>query len=403
MFKKIKTALNLKITYYGISYHDVNGSPEFHVLQLKQQGDNLSIVTSTVFTSIEETAAALPKNHQKVLILNSSKVFTKIATTSNKDSNTIINTSFPNFDFDNFYFEYHTVKDNGLVAICKKNTLDNLLEEFTKLAIHFSAISLGPISIATVLPYIKEEEIFTNHQKIVLTNNGDLNSIIAIENDMDVRYTINGLEVSNQFLLSFSGVLNRILAKNSHSNFNELEYTLAQNYTHKRIFTIGIQYGLGFIFGILLLNFLFFSSYHQEVNIIKSSLEIDNISKEKIIRLSEKVTLKEEKVKAILSATSSKSSFFLDQIGSSIPNELLLTSLTFNPLEKRVKSGEQIKLLDNSILISGTSNNSGIFSNWITTLEKLPWIANVETIDYDYAGKNSSLFKIQLLILNDEQ
>ena len=75
-------------------------------------------------------------------------------------------------------------------------------------------------------------------------------------------YSINGLEIENTKLLTFSGALAYILqSKSTTANFEKEENKLITNFQQQRFFSQFFKFGLGFILLLLLVNFFYFNSY----------------------------------------------------------------------------------------------------------------------------------------------
>ena len=74
----------------------------------------------------------------------------------------------------------------------------------------------------------------------------------------------------------------------------------------------------------------------------------------------------------------------------------MLSEIKYQPLAKPVRENKPILLEDGVLLVSGISKDVNDFSFWIEELEKYEWVTSAETLDYDYAGKTTSTFLIEI-------
>jgi len=165
------------------------------------------------------------------------------------------------------------------------------------------------------------------------------------------------------------------------------------DFNHKRFFSISLKTGLSSVFILLLISFLFFSNYTNKTNMLSIELETNKALKNELLKLNEQVSKKENLVTSF-SLSSSKASWYLDQIGNSIPNSVLLTSLNFQPLTKNIKEDIKISTQENNILIQGTSTKSDDFSKWVQQLEQKNWVYKVLIQDYGTGKKNTTAFEL---------
>ena len=111
--------------------------------------------------------------------------------------------------------------------------------------------------------------------------------------------------------------------------------------------------------------------------------------------------MKQKMVDDLLKTNESKSSFYVNEIIHSLPTTVLLKELDYQPLQKRIKADKKIELDENTIVISGSSNSSEIFSNWISQLGKMEWVFKVDIINYGLDSKTVSDFTIKIKLKND--
>lgn len=400
MLKKIFTYLEYGSSFCGIEHTTKNGVDTIYTTVLKQSKTELDIESAFQADNIENVVAKLPKNQHAVLIINNDKVLSKTIESEQSKALKLVYKAFPNINLEEFYFEVLSEKSKHFVSLCRKDYIQSILNAYSKNKISIIDISLGNNLVSVLKTYIKTDSITTSNSRINLADN----QITQIEKEVvnSEDYEINGLKISNEHLLSFAGALQSVI-KNSttRTNFETKKESLVSDFNQKRFLNQFLKFGGIFILGILLLNFFVFNHYFNTVNNLKQVSELNLSTKQKIITLKESVSKKQKMVDDLLKSNGSKSSFYSNSIMQSLPKSILLSEFNYQPLQKRIKADKDIQLENNSIVVSGTSNDSALFSSWISLLEKKEWIDKVDITDYASASKATSSFKIKITLAND--
>lgn len=149
---------------------------------------------------------------------------------------------------------------------------------------------------------------------------------------------------------------------------------------------------------ILVFNFMFFTHYYKLAQETSETLLVNKSSIEDVTKIKQRIIVKEEKVKNISGKTISQSSLIINEIASKVPHSILLTELTFNPLEKKVKTEEPIIAQEKIITISGTTIANESFTNWVEEIEKLKWVDKVLITHFGKNDANETAFSIKLTL-----
>jgi len=330
------------------------------------------------------------------LIINSNQVIQKEILGTDPSDEKLLHKSFPNMDWNEFYYEIWRVKTKSVIAIARKSYVDTLLENYKNQKIEVAGISLGVCSIADIIEYSSENQFFTNYQLV----SKEENPIIAINSlETTVAYAINGLQIENRQLLAFSGIL-RLLLNSTANTGSALSYSekLYDDFSQNSFFNKGIKIMVGIVLAILVFNFIFFSHYYKLAQESSETLLVNKSSIEDVAKIKERIIVKEEKVKDIDGRMTSRSSLVINEIANRVPTSILLTELTFNPLEKKVKAEEPILTKDKLIVISGTTIANQDFTKWIEEIEKLKWVDKVLITHFGKNEENETAFSVNLTL-----
>lgn len=398
MLDSIKTYFTKGNTFYGLEIYQIDGVVQFQLLQATKKKGELVIMDTHSFDKLETLPNLAKASVPIYLIYNTDSVVTK-HTTSNFEDRAAVEQVFPGLNFENFFYQISKLKDLSYISVVKKQDVENYLAQLKKMKFNVGGFSLGPCSLSTIVDYLDSDFIFTNTDKLVINGLSDANLSISKKNSSVSTYNINGLSVKNTEIMAFSGVLSFLTSNTTvASNFSDVGRNLQSEFANSRTFNILLRSSLALILIVLLLNFMFFNFYFEKVQLSKENLAFENENKKNLTVVRNRVNEKEKKVDAVLSLSNSRTSFYLDKLGASLPKSILLTELLYQPLTKPIQESKPIQLDENRILVMGTSISGEDFSSWITHLETIEWIASVETMDYDYKNKNTSYFKIKISV-----
>jgi len=402
MFQKIASYLQFGNHFCGIEHAVVNGEDTMITSFLKKGKSNIEIERSFESRSIEEVTKGLPKNQHAVLLINNTNALSKSITSELKDALKLVYKVFPNIDLNQFYYEVLSQGKTHFVSICRKDHVDSIIEAYSKFNIKILSFSLGNASISNVSEFISEETIFTSNAKIV-SGSKVITSIEKIKNNTLSNYDVNGLEATNKTLLSLAGALQLVLkTESAQTNFEDLKLTLDNDYKQSRFFSQFFKFGLLFILGLLVVNFLFFSHYFDKVKTLQQTAQINETNKATILKLNDKVNKTKKLVDDMLKSSGSKSSFYTNAIVQSLPSTVLLSEIHFQPLVKRIKDEQAIRYNKGIIIVSGESTSSDVFSSWIAALESKNWIETIKINDYSDTSRSKSVFTITLNLNHDK-
>lgn len=382
--------------YIGVEHFTINNEDKVALLLVEKKKEGLVITKKDRVSYNGKIAEKWDTKLPFFLVINSNQVIQKEVLGVEPSDEKLLHKSFPNTNWDEFYYEIWRLKTKSVIAIARKLYVNTLLEDYENQKISIAGISLGVCSIADIIAYTDESELYTNHQSI---SKEETQIISASVLESAITYTINDLQIENRQLLSFSGIL-RLILNNTLNTGSIISYSdqLYNDYNQKTFFNKGIKIMVGIVLGILLLNFVFFTHYYKLAQESSEILLVNKSSIEDVSKIKQRIIVKEEKVKGIDGRMTSRSSLIINEITSKVPSSILLTELTFNPLEKKIKAEEQILTKDKVISISGTTIANASFTKWVEDIEKLNWVDKVLITHFGKDENNETTFSINLTL-----
>lgn len=381
--------------FIGVEHFTLNNEDKVALLQVENKKEGLVITKKDRVSYNGKIAEKWDTKLPFFLIINSNQVIQKEVLGIDASDEKLLHKSFPNTNWDEFYYEIWRLKTKSVISISRKSYVNSLLEEYSNQKIEIAGISLGIGSICDLTAYTDESEFYTNHQ-LISKNESQILSLNPLEST--ITYTINDLQIENRQLLAFSGIL-RLILNNSLNTGSVLSLSdlLYDNFKQKNFFNKGIKIIVGVVLGILLLNFIFFTHYYKLAQESSETLLVNKSSIEDVSKIKQRIIVKEEKVKGIEGMTS-RSSLIINEIASRVPSSILLTELTFNPLEKKVKADESILTKDKMIMVSGTTISNQDFTKWVEDVEKIKWVDKVLISHFGKNEENETTFSINVTL-----
>jgi Tfp pilus assembly protein PilN len=394
----VRQLLKYGNTFCAIEHSsDENSTDLFFSLTLKKSKNELIVERKEQSNSKEELLLTIKTQKHAFLVINNQQVLFKKIEEIHKDVEQLVKMAFPTIKVSEFYYEILQNKNESIVAICRKEYVNKLIEEYNSHDISIINFSLYNLSIQHLLPYVVQDKINSSNAVITIRNK----SISSIERStpIETNYTINNLAISNKHLLCLAGIISYYSdSVTDNINYIDFQNQLQKQYRYKRFYYLGLKIALGFLFSVLLINFMIFNNAHSKMTTLNSELLVNGSNKNTIIRLQERVDRKTELVNNLTSLSASKTTWQLNELGKSVPNKTQLTELKFQPITSTIKKRKKITIDKNSISVKGTSKDNNSFSNWITELEQKNWIEKVVVISYGKGKLTTATFEFIITV-----
>jgi Tfp pilus assembly protein PilN len=364
----------------------------FTVLQLLKKKKELQVLKKENFGNFEQVIASLKGVQHLFLVLNDEQVLSKKVATSNTDEKIILRTAFPNIVIQDFYYEIYKDASGSFVSIARKSNVDAIISSYQKAKIFVIDFSLGNLVIKSVIPFVETKQLLSSNAQIIFEDQ----AIVDIQKRevKEERYILNNLEISNSEVLSLAGIISYY----TNNGVSVLHKQLKETFVHKRFFDVGLKAGLGFLLLLLMVNFFFYSSYRDQVGEMLGELQISQTYKNQLNALQEEINQKKRLVESVESASNTKLSKYIDELGSTTPQSILLSQIHYQPIEGVQKKEKPIAFQKKQIVVKGGSKENEDFSKWISQLEQKQWIDKITIHQYGKGKKRSSIAIFEFVI-----
>ena len=379
---------------YGKNYAAIEHAENnvFQLLQLRKQEKAFVVSKRSQEKDFQKLIVSLNKQPHIFVVFNSEHILTKKITEIDLEEKALLRLAFPTIKISDFYYETYQAYGNTFVAIARKKYIDTMLLQYQRKGISVIDFSLGNLVVKNLQEIVTEKKLLTSNANIYF----EAKKIVDIKKEtvQEKIFIINELPVSNSEILPLAGII-AYYTKNVSSRMYQ---QLKENYTQKRIFEMGFKSALGFLLVVLLVNFLIFSSYRDQVNELTGVAEMSEESKIKMEHLQNKVNQKKQLVTRFQTNFRSKRSQYLDELGKTTPATILLSQMNFQPLKGAQRTDKKLVFDEKKILLKGACKKDDAFSAWIALLEKRDWVASISINDYGKGKKRGSLSKFEFEI-----
>lgn len=283
---------------------------------------------------------------------------------------------------------------SALVSFFRRELIQELLEFLKEKRVRLYQIDSGEIQLIRSLG-----RTFSLKGNYAIDSNakGEL-SMQKTENPGKLIYARDAAYSYDELLIA--AYLNFSPEQKEHWNYSflESEFNDRIEIAEKRKFE---RFGMLSVFTILflvLVNYFYQNYLQNEVARLESELLVQNDNLALLDRLDQE---KERKKLLVTSAgTISKrfSAYYLDQIGASVPDKIVLNKLGLFPIDGKLKQKQKVLVKSDLITIEGNTASNKELDKWIGQLDRKEWVHQVEVMNY---VKNDSLpaeFSLQIKI-----
>lgn len=280
---------------------------------------------------------------------------------------------FPGLKISEFSTQYFNNTSNKWVAIARTSLIKEVLKDLEEKKLLTISVSLSSLSIIKLKDVLESplNGVYLINDKDYLFDNGMLTQISSSNNGQYVQIS----EVNQEQVANFSNAISYLETQESPIEFPVLAFN-KEELKYKQWLKLGIFAIPLFLLAVLFVNFVYSQAYSGQLSQLQTQYASSKASIQQLNKQKQTIDLfKQVKENSVISGIS-KSSFYIDRLISSKPNDISLSELNYHPVIKSKKN--EYAFSKQQIKIQGTCpNNQGII-NWISDLEKIEWVKSIE-------------------------
>ncbi len=360
----------------------------YYFTHLKSKNNKLEIIE----TGHCEDKIDLPQNIKKnkvavLLIINGKGVILKKITLQPEGEQPfeeLLRQNLPAINSSEFFIQLYKQTDNtAFIALCRKEQALNIIQTLTQKQYDIAGVLLGAPSINGLQPLWSDfNNIQTSVHKIELTNNV-IDTINPSVNKETIK--IGDLNFSSDNALGFAGglsyLMQRKIAENNSNDLTEIENLHIEK--NKFRFLMVMAVAIAFVTSIV--NVIFYTSYFDKNNKLETELSVYQGKYDQINKLLTDYQQKKGLIENAGILNKNKLSEYADKIGKTIPNEVILSELYFNPKNEDIENEDSLVTFYNKqLVLKGNCNKSLTINEWINVLKMQKFVRDVTLEKFNY-------------------
>ncbi|MEO6303101.1 MAG: hypothetical protein ABIP51_07995 [Bacteroidia bacterium] len=360
----------------------------YYYSHLKNKNNKLEIVQ----TGFSEDKIELPKNIEKnkipiVLIVNGKGIILKKITLSQEGeqpAEELIRQNLPAINPAEFFIQLFKQNDqSAFIALCRKEQVNTIVTELKNKKYEVADVLLGAPVIIGLQPLWSDfNSIQTSLQRIELSN-GFADVITANTNNENIK--IDDLSFSSHQTLGFAGGLSYLMQNPIAENDSEEIVTIKTSHVEKNKFRFLMIGVVAIAFIVAIVNVVFYTSYFDKNNKLETELSVYQGKYDQINELLSSYQQKKGLIENAGILNKNKLSEYADKIGTTIPKEVVLSELYFNPKNEDVESEDSLVTFYNKkLVLKGNCNKSLIVNEWLNVLKMQNFVNDVSLEKFNY-------------------
>lgn len=315
-----------------------------------------------------------------------------LSRTKSSDRIEDIKNTFPTIDLTQFYYQIQPLdQQRDIIAICRKETVDNLFNLFTNRGFHITNISFCFFPVFSIQSAIGSALIKLPQWQLSLAQG----TITHYEKSISVAedYDIDGDRINSCTVLPYSATISFFLpaVDAGRTNINRLK--LNDSYFFSQLIRKTILAGLGLILVLLLINYFVFANLSTNNQKLEANLELN----EQLLEQIDKLNAKKMANSAIKNDEQTRFSYYADRVAMCMPQRLKMTKMEFSPVKKNKRSTDILYYESSTLVIAGQEFQGGNLNEWIDRLKIEKWIKSIEISKYEM-DSDSKCSKFELII-----
>jgi hypothetical protein len=363
----------------------------YAVLQIKKNKVEISEQGTTVDAS-DILKIAKKQSAPITLTVSGKGVIVKKIIFSENDSlqlKDLLQQHLPAIPFNEFYVQfYKNAENSGNISVCRKEQVNELMSQLTKDKTEVVNVFIGPL-ICNALSSITSNynRLSTSVNQLELVS-GFVESVQANTGAEPIVLEIEGLKVMSSQTLSFAAGFGYLTQQSNFISDNQELTILPKQHVEKIKTRLLLFVLIAFLFVVSAVNsVLFFQKFEQD-SALEVELNLYESKNNQITALLDNYQKKKSLIEQAGIFDNKKMSVYADKIAASLPNDILLRELYFNPEEGETEEDSLTNFTENQLIIKGNCSKSLLLNDWINILKSQSFVksVNLETFIYNSEG-----------------
>jgi hypothetical protein len=371
-----------KSTSVGVECLYTEAGVCYYFTILFQKKNKIEILEQGITESSAEILSVSKKHNAPIIlsIVGKGIIFKAIELGENPDIpiTKLLQQYLPAVQPADFYIQfYKNQNQSGHLCICRKDQVNELIHLFTDHKQKPVSVYIGPLAINALAPLTKQLNFIYSNQYCFELSEGYTQHIKLLESFDQPVNKIEDLEIVSKQVISFASAFTYLTRQIIHTSDDVELNELYTKHTHKLKLNFLLVSMVVFLFVISGINSILFFQKFEEQQQLAVELNLYESKNAQITQLLESYQKKKTLIEQAGIFENKKIALFADKIAGSLPNEIVLRELNFNPEIEEIETDSLIGFKKNQLIIKGNCDKSFILNEWINVLKSQSFIKSV--------------------------
>ena len=384
LFSEIKNSLFETNKILSLEIVIKSNELELKGIILKKKNNKIEVVQTLTDLNFEEW-----KHLPVILTLSGKGVLLKRA--ENSVEKVKIRNVFPAIKEDEFYSVFSPLNSGCFVSIIRHEVIAQIIETLKIKKDSIIDISLEAFVVSGFSGMQMNLPKFLGEWAV----NYEEDSVADIKKSDTYKLNrILGEDIESRFHLAYlAGIaffLNLRISGNTKWDLRK------QEWKSKKIFQTALIGSLSFLL-IFFLGNLIINNFLKNTNntISKKAYSVSALVEAKE-NIQKEINRKNDFINQLQLTKNAQFANLAEEIGVTVPSNIQLTALNFNPLKKAVRKKKEIAFDGGVLIIEGVSMKSIYYHKWARELKKINWVKKIELVAYEVNREKVGEFIIEI-------
>lgn len=363
---------------------------KYHCTTLRGKNNKLEVIqTQSIHDSLVLPDSISKNKIPLVIILNGKGIIIKKITlgeNSEEDFKVIIKQNLPAIRIDDFYAQIFKQGDHSaFISLCRKEQVNNVIVDLKNKKHDLAAILIGAPSVIGLQPLWSNFNALETSLHLIELTNGVVDTISTQDSTQIKTIKIDDLAFGSEYTLGFAGGLSYLMQRPIAENNSETLSFIEDRHIEKNKFRFLMISAVVVAFTVAIVNVLFYTSYFDKNNKLETELSVYQGKYEQINQLLSDYQKNKGLIENAGVLNRNKLSEYADKIGKTLPDEVILSDLYFNPKKDDDENADSLVKFENKILVlKGNCSKSFIVNEWINVLKMQNFIKAISLEKFVY-------------------
>jgi hypothetical protein len=324
----------------------------------------------------------------------------------------VFETVLPNGNPADFYMEICPYESWASVYLVRRAVLDKVVDDLARCNLRVLTVSMGATGLQNLMPYLNPEkdmdQIRTNHFLLRIDPARRVTDIESLAYPLEearptLEYSIGNHYVFSRGIMAFGAAMGLFAGAGASAGgmTNDTIRSAREDYTYFNYFRAAIWSFLGFVFAVLLINFLIYNHYFSSNEQYSASQALTQAEEKKAWKLESVIGSKERWISRYGWDRSSRLSLYADRIAALVPDDATLTVLKINPVHAGFASDNNpLSFQQDTIQLTGTCEDPAELNRFANNLRNIRSFRQIDIKSYLYKKETQNgVFSMEIITL----